>query len=74
MEQFYSLMVAQPTSDLVRSYKMTIEIKEVTDLFGVTKEIVFVYDGNGGCTQIEKSIYDAQQVEHLTEISTPDEA
>ncbi len=71
MEQFYSTMVAQPTSDLVRSYKMTIEIKEVTDLFGVTKEIVFVYDDNGGCTQIEKSIYDAQQVEHLTEIPTP---
>jgi hypothetical protein len=61
-------MVAQPTSDLVRSYKMTIEIKEITDIFGVTKEIVFVYDGNGGCTQIEKSIYDEQQAqaEHFT--------
>ena len=50
---------------------MTIEIKEVTDLDGSIREIVFIYDGDGGCTQIEKSIYDeqqAQQVEHLTEI------
>lgn len=61
MEQSYSLTAAQATSDLVRSYKMTIEIKEVTDLDGSTREIVFVYDGNGGCTQMEKSVYDAQQ-------------
>ena len=67
MQQFYSSMVAQVTSDLVRSYKMTIEIKEITDIFGVTKEIVFIFDGNGGCTQMEKSTYDEQQAA----LSTP---
>jgi len=51
-------MVARATSALVRSYKMTTEIKEVTDLDGSIREIVFIFDENGGCTQIEKSIYD----------------
>jgi hypothetical protein len=37
---------------------MTTEIKEVTDLDGSIREIVFIFDENGGCTQIEKSIYD----------------
>jgi hypothetical protein len=46
---------------------MTIEIKEITDIFGVTKEIVFIFDGNGGCTQIDKSVYDEQQAA----LSTP---
>ena len=69
MQQFYSSLVAQPTSDLVRSYKMTIEIKEITDLFNVTKEIVFIYDGNGGCTQIDKTLYDEQLAQ--AEQSTP---
>lgn len=66
MEQSYSSMVAQAISDSVRSYKMTTEIKEVIDLDGSIREIVFVYDGNGGCTQIEKSIYDAMQAEQST--------
>ncbi len=70
MEQSYSSMVAQATSALVRSYKMTTEIKEVTDLDGSIREIVFVYDGNGGCTQMEKAEYDRREAEQSTPIVT----
>ena len=37
-------------------------------------EYAIIDHGNGEFTSMLKSTYEAQQVEHLTEIPTPDEA
>jgi hypothetical protein len=42
--------------------------------FGVTETHAIIDRGNGEFTSMPKAVYDAQQVEHLTEIPTPDEA
>ena len=42
-----------------------------TDDFGV--EHAIIDRGNGEFTSMPKSVYEAQQVEHLTEIPTADE-
>ena len=41
---------------------------------GVELEHAIIDRGNGEFTSMLKSTYEAQQVEHLTEIPTPDEA
>ena len=41
---------------------------------GVEVEHAIIDRGNGEFTSMPKAVYDAQQVEHLTEIPTPDEA
>ena len=54
---------------------MTIKIVEVTDsITGEITEHAIIDHGNGEFTSMLKSTYEAQQVEHLTEIPTPDEA
>jgi hypothetical protein len=55
-------------SALVRSYKM----KNITEIIEpITGEVVVLIDrGNGEFTSMLKSTYEAQQVEHLTEIPT----
>ena len=47
---------------------------KVTDINGVEVEHAIIDRGNGEFTSMPKSVYEAQQVEHLTEIPTPDEA
>ena len=52
-----------------------VQFIKVTDL--LTKDIVehaIIDRGNGEFTSMLKATYEAQQVEHLTEIPTPDEA
>ena len=44
-------------------------IKTITDTDGV--EHIIIDRGNGEYTSMPKATYDAQQVEHLTEIPTP---
>ena len=44
----------------------------VTDIDGV--EHAIIDHGNEQFTSMPKAVYEAQQVEHLTEIPTPDEA
>ena len=39
--------------------------------FGVTETHAIIDRGNGEFTSMLKSTYEAQQVEHLTEIPTP---
>ena len=46
---------------------------EVETLEGV-QEHAIIDRGNGEFTSMPKAVYEAQQVEHLTEIPTPDEA
>jgi hypothetical protein len=46
---------------------------EVEGLDGITEHAI-IDNGDGTFTSMLKSTYDAQQVEHLTEIPTPDEA
>ena len=46
---------------------------EIQTLDGV-EEHAIIDRGNGEFTSMLKSTYEAQQVEHLTEIPTPDEA
>ena len=41
---------------------------------GVMTEHAIIDRGNGEFTSMPKAVYEAQQVEHLTEIPTPDEA
>jgi hypothetical protein len=53
----------QATSDLVRSYKMTIDIIEIENIDGATTEHVIIDRGNGEFTSMPKAIYDAQQAE-----------
>ena len=68
-------MVLSAISDLVRSYKMdNVNFIKVTDINGVEVEHAIIDRGNGEFTSMPKSVYEAQQVEHLTEIPTPDEA
>ena len=48
---------------------------ELTD--PMTQEVTehaIIDHGNGEFTSMPKAVYEAQQVEHLTEIPTPDEA
>jgi hypothetical protein len=48
---------------------MTIKIVEVTDsITGETTEHAIIDRGNGEFTSMPKSVYEAQQMEHLTEI------
>jgi len=48
---------------------------EITDsLTGDVTEHAIIDRGNGEFTSMPKAVYEAQQVEHLTEIPTPDEA
>ena len=48
---------------------------EVTEpITGEVVEHVIIDRGNGEYTSMLKSTYEAQQMEHLTEIPTPDEA
>ena len=42
--------------------------------YGVSADYAIIDHGNGEFTSMPKAIYEAQQVEHLTEIPTPDEA
>jgi hypothetical protein len=45
--------------------------------YPLTNEVIehaIIDRGNGNFTSMLKSTYEAQQVEHLTEIPTPDEA
>jgi hypothetical protein len=46
---------------------------EIETLSG-TQEHAMIDHGNGEFTSMPKATYEAQQVEHLTEIPTPDEA
>ena len=43
---------------------------EVTDSNGETAEHAIIDRGNGEYTSMPKAVYEAQQVEHLTEIVT----
>jgi hypothetical protein len=52
--------------------KVTFVTQENLD--GTTTEHAIIDRGNGSFTSMLKSTYEAQQVEHLTEIPTPDEA
>lgn len=47
-------------------------ITYITDDFGV--EHALIAHADGSFTSMTKAHYEAQQVEHLTEIPTPDEA
>ena len=47
---------------------------EIENPDGTTSEHAIIDRGNGEFTSMPKSVYEAQQVEHLTEIPTPDEA
>ena len=47
---------------------------KVMGVDGVELEHAIIDRGNGEFTSMLKSTYEAQQVEHLTEIPTPDEA
>ena len=47
-----------------------IETIEVTGLDGSATEYVIIDHGNEQFTSMPKAVYEAQQVEHLTEIST----
>ena len=47
---------------------------KLTGLDGVEREHAIIDHGNEEFTSMLKSTYEAQQVEHLTEIPTPDEA
>jgi hypothetical protein len=48
---------------------MTIKIVEVTDsITGEITEHAIIDRGNGEFTSMPKAVYEAQQVEHLTEI------
>ena len=47
---------------------------EVPNLDGTITEHAIIDRGNGEFTSMLKSTYEAQQVEHLTEIPTPSEA
>jgi len=49
-----------------------VNVTFITDQSGV--EHAIIDRGNDEFTSMPKSIYEAQQVEHLTEIPTPDEA
>ena len=46
----------------------------IENLDGTTTEHIIIDHGNEQFTSMLKSTYEAQQVEHLTEIPTPDEA
>ena len=48
-----------------------IEIITVTDFEGNEVEHIIIDRGNGEFTSMPKAHYEAQQVEHLTEIPTP---
>ena len=50
-----------------------ITITEVTNIDGTITEWVLIDHGNDQFTSVLKSIYDQQQVEHLTEIVPADE-
>ena len=45
-----------------------------SNLEGLEVEYAIINRGNGEFTSMLKSTYEAQQVEHLTEIPTPSEA
>ena len=48
---------------------------EITDpMSGEVTEHAIIDRGNGEFTSMPKAVYEAQQVEHLTEIPTPHEA
>lgn len=47
---------------------------KVAGLDGVEVEHAIIDRGNGEFTSMPKAVYEAQQLEHLTEIPTPDEA
>ena len=48
---------------------------EITEpILGEVQEHAIIDRGNGEFTSMLKSTYEAQQVEHLTEIPTPSEA
>ena len=47
---------------------------KITGLDGVEVEHAIIDRGNGEFTSMTKAHYEAQQVEHLTEIPTSDEA
>ena len=53
-------LLHQVISDLVRSYKMSIEIIEI-EFDGTTTEHVIIDRGNGEFTSMPKSVYDEQQ-------------
>lgn len=48
-----------------------VTIIEQTDQFGNVAEVVNIENEDGSITSMLKSTYDAQKVEHLTEILTP---
>ena len=47
-----------------------VEFITVTDKDGTTTEHAIINRGNGEYTSMPKEVYEAQQVEHLTEIPT----
>jgi hypothetical protein len=47
---------------------------EATEKDGSISEFVLIDHGNDQFTSMPKAVYEAQQVEHLTEIPTPNEA
>lgn len=50
---------------------MTVTYIQSTNAEGVNLEYAIIDRGNGEFTSMLKSTYEAQQVEHLTEIPTP---
>ena len=49
---------------------MKTEIVEVTNIDGSITEHIIIDRGNNEYTSMPKAVYEAQQVEHLTEIPT----
>jgi hypothetical protein len=52
---------------------MSVEFITIDDAKGIYQEQAIITNEDGSVTAMPKSIYDAQQVEHLTEIVPADE-